>query len=111
MTEKIAKAIVIGLFFLNIGYGENQKAVSPPKRWVRRVIHQPDNPPPYRNYLIGEIAIGDARNDGINRLYCANLNNDLVEYTWTGTGWVKPQFFQEQNLKVLLLGKQGQQTI
>jgi len=105
MTEKIAKAIVIVIFFLNISYGENQKAVSPPKGWVRRVIHQPDNPPPYKNYPIGEIAIGDARNDGINRLYCANLNNDLVEYTWTGTGWVKTTIFSGTKFEGIVIGK------
>jgi len=105
MTEKIAKAIVIGLFFLNIGYGENQKAVSSPKGWVRRVIHQPDNPPPYTNYSPGEIVIGDARNDGINRLYCANLNNDLVEYTWTGTEWVKTTIFSGTKFEGVVIGK------
>ena len=105
MTEKIAKAIVIGFFFLSISYGENQKAVSPPKGWVRRVIHQPDNPPPYTNYTPGEIAIGDARNDGINRLYCANLNNDLVEYTWTGTGWVKTTIFSGTKFTYMVIGK------
>ncbi len=105
MKGKIIKTIIIGLLSLSISYGENQQAVSPPKRWVRRVIHQPDNPPPYKNYLIGEIAIGDARNDGINRLYCANLNNDLVEYTWTGTGWVKTTIFSGTNFSYMVIGK------
>jgi hypothetical protein len=99
------KIIIIGVLFLNISYGENQKGVTPPKRWVRRVIHQPDNPPPYTNYVPGEIAIGDARNDGINRLYCANLNNDLVEYTWTGTEWIKTTIFSGTKFNCIVIGK------
>jgi hypothetical protein len=99
------KIIIVGVLFLNISYGENQKGITPPKRWVRRVIHQPDNPPPYTNYSPGEIAIGDARNDGINRLYCANLNNDLVEYTWTGTEWVKTTIFSGTKFEGIVIGK------
>jgi len=101
------KIIIVVLLFLNISYSETQKGLTPPKRWVRRVIHPPDNPPPYGNYFAGEIAIGDARNDGINRLYCANLNlnENLVEYTWTGTEWVKTTIFSGTNFDGIVIGK------
>ena len=38
----------------------------------------------------GGIAIGVGRHDGIQRLYCASMNGDLVEYSWNGSGgWNK----------------------
>lgn len=98
------KIIIMGCILLNVSYAGESKAVKPPKKWVRRVIHEPDNPPPY-NYSPGEITIGDARNDGVNRLYCANLNGDLVEYSWENNEWVKRTCLSGTDFTGIVIGK------
>ncbi|MEO0276292.1 MAG: hypothetical protein ABIM60_05905 [candidate division WOR-3 bacterium] len=97
--------IIAGILFLNNLNSQEKKAVIPPKKWVRRVIRQPDNPPPYKNYSPGEIAIGDARNDGVQRLYCANLNKDVVEYSWENGNWVPRVIAPNIDLTGMVIGK------
>lgn len=97
--------IIVGIVFSNILGSEEKKAVTPPKKWVRRVIRQPDNPPPYTNYSPGEIVIGDARNDGVNRLYCANLNKNVVEYSWENGQWVPRVIVSNIDLTGMVIGK------
>lgn len=39
-----------------------------------------------------DLTLGDGRDDGIIRLYAANNNTYMYEYTWNGSGWTRVQF-------------------
>ncbi|MEW6516242.1 MAG: hypothetical protein AB1439_04970 [candidate division FCPU426 bacterium] len=39
-----------------------------------------------------DLTLGSGRNDGITRLYAANNNTYMYEYTWNGSGWTRVQF-------------------
>ena len=101
--NKLKILLIMGLI-LGILPAQEKRPV-PTKKWVRRVIRQPDNPPRYSNYSPGEIVIGDARNDGVTRLYCANLNKDVVEYSWENNTWVARTILQGPNLTGMVIGK------
>ncbi|MFQ6093893.1 MAG: dockerin type I domain-containing protein [bacterium] len=40
-------------------------------------------------HTMNGVAIGPARNDGMNRVYAGNFDGHLYEFTWNGTGWTK----------------------
>lgn len=71
---------------------------SPPGTWDKNVIDQ-------EAYGPGGIAIGVGRNDGIQRLYCASMNGDLVEYSWNGSGgWDKVTIAVGQEYEGIIVG-------
>ena len=73
-------AFLIFLMFFPVVAGGDQ---NPSTVWNKGIIDQGAFGP-------GGIAIGDGRNNGIQRLYCASMNGDLVEYSWNGSGgWDK----------------------
>lgn len=39
-----------------------------------------------------DLTLGDGRDDGIIRLYAANQNMYMYEYSWTGSAWSRVQF-------------------
>jgi hypothetical protein len=72
-----------------------------PVQWYRTVI---DKGPGAPTEATGGLAIGIGRNDGIKRLYCANLGNALVEYTYSGGAWSKSTAVSGRGFGNIILG-------
>jgi len=92
--------LIVGLISIQVN---PVTAIEPraPTRWYRTII---DKGPGGPTETTGALAIGIGRNDNVKRLYCANSNNGLQEYSYSGGLWNKVTITTGKRYESIVIG-------